>query len=231
MKNVLITGASRGIGKACAEIFEEKGYRVFKNYNNTKIPGEFSIKADITDKNQVDEMISYIEKNFGGVDILVNNAGIAPKQKLITDTTDAEFDEVFDINVKGMFLVTKRALPYMINKKSGSIINISSVWGISGGSCEVLYSASKASIIGFTKALAKELGPSGIRVNAIAPGFIDTDMNKHLTEEDVSYIIEETPLMRVGYSDDVAKTALFLAENSSSFITGEVINVSGGIVI
>lgn len=231
MKNVLITGASRGIGKECAKIFEKEGYRVFKNYNNTPLEDEFSIKADISDEVQVDKMVSFIEDNYGAIDILVNNAGIAPVQKLITDVEDTEFDDVFNTNVKGMFLVTKRVLPKMINKKSGSIINISSIFGITGGSCEVLYSASKAAVIGFTKALAKEVGPSGIRVNAVAPGFIETDMNKHLGKEDIDALIDETPLMRTGNAEDVANLILFLAKNSSSFITGEVINVSGGIVI
>ncbi len=138
---------------------------------------------------------------------------------------------MFDVNIKGMFLVTKTFVKNMISKKSGRIINISSMWGITGGSCEVHYSASKAAVIGFTKALAKELGPSGICVNCIAPGVIETDMNKHLSKDDMNALCDETPLERIGKPSDVAKTALFLAGDDASFITGQVINVDGGMVI
>lgn len=239
MKNILITGASRGIGKALVFKFSDKGYRVFLNYNKSeeeakKISeqtGAVLLKCDISDYNEVKKMFSYIKENFGGIDVLINNAGVALPQKLITDVTEVEWDRIFNINVKGMFNVTKEALPFMINKKSGSIVNISSMWGVTGGSCEVAYSASKAAIIGFSKALAKEVGPSGIRVNVIAPGVIKTDMNSNLTDEDLEALKEETPLEMIGSPEDVANTALFLAENTSAFITGEVINVNGGIVI
>lgn len=236
MKNVLITGASRGIGKACAEKFLENGFRVFANYNKNEPTellkkGAFLYKADVSRIFEVKKMIKDINENYGGVDILINNAGAALPQKVLCDVSEEEFDLIFNVNIKGMFNVTKEALPSMINKKSGSIINISSIWGLVGGSCEVIYSASKSAIIGFTKALAKEVGLSGIRVNAIAPGVIDTDMNKHLTEEDFSYLTEETPLQRIGSAKDVANAVLFLAEENSSFITGEVINISGGLVI
>lgn len=239
MKNVLITGASRGIGKACAELFYKKGYRVFINYNKSEDEAKevalktegVLVKADISKPEEVKSIISYINESFGGISVLINNAGVSLSQKLLQDVTDEEFNKIFDINVKGMFNVTKEVLPYMINKKSGSIINISSMWGVIGGSCEVIYSASKAAIIGFSKALAKEVGPSGIRVNVIAPGVIKTDMNKNLTEEDFEILKEETPLQMIGNSEDIANTALFLAENSSAFITGEVINVNGGLVI
>lgn len=239
MKNVLITGASKGIGKACAELFSKKGYRVFINYNNSeeaakklalKIDG-ILVKADVSEKEEVKDIISFINKNYGYISVLINNAGVSLPQKLLQDVEEEEFNKVFDINVKGMFNVTKEVLPFMINEKSGSIINISSMWGVTGGSCEVVYSASKSAIIGFTKALAKEVGPSGVRVNVIAPGVIKTDMNKNLTDEDFEFLKEETPLQKIGYPEDIANTALFLAENSSSFITGEVINVNGGIVI
>lgn len=238
MKNVLITGATRGIGRACAEEFLNNGYRVFANYNKSKEEakelfnkGCIIYKADVSEIFEVSEMVDDINKNYGGIDVLINNAGIALSQKVLTDVTDEEYDRVFNINVKGMFNVTKKVLPSMINKKSGNIINISSIWGITGGSCEVIYSASKAAIIGFTKALAKEVGLSGIRVNAVAPGVIDTDMNKHLSDEDFSCLIDETPLQKIGKSSDISKLVLFLAEKNSSFITGEVINISGGLVI
>lgn len=238
MKNVLITGASRGIGKACAEVFLSKNYRVFVNYNKSEYEakqlsekGSIIYKADISKKEETDKMINFINENYGGIDILVNNAGAALPQKVLTDVSEEEYDYIFNVNVKGIFNVTKAVLPYMINKKKGNIINISSVWGLTGGSCEVIYSASKAAVIGFTKALAKEAGLSGIRVNAVAPGMIDTDMNSHLTEKDFEYISEETPLNKIGEASEVAKAVLFLAEDSSSFITGEIINVSGGWLI
>lgn len=238
MKNVLITGASRGIGKACAEVFLSKNYRVFVNYNKSEYEakqlsekGSIIYKADISKKEETDKMINFINENYGGVDILVNNAGAALPQKVLTDVSEEEYDYIFNVNVKGIFNLTKAVLPYMINKKKGNIINISSVWGLTGGSCEVIYSASKAAVIGFTKALAKEAGLSGIRVNAVAPGMIDTDMNSHLTEKDFEYISEETPLNKIGEASEVAKAVLFLAEDSSSFITGEIINVSGGWLI
>ncbi len=239
MKSVLITGASRGIGKALVYKFCNLRYRVFLNYNKSddeakKISeetGAILLKCDISKSDEVKKISSYIKENFGGVDVLINNAGVALPQKVLCDISEEEWDRVFNINVKGMFNVTKEILPFMINKKRGSIINITSMWGVTGGSCEVPYSASKAAVIGFTKALAKEVGPSGIRVNAIAPGVIKTDMNSGLTDEDFEALKEETPLEIIGNTEDVANAALFLAENSSSFITGEVINVNGGLVI
>lgn len=239
MKNVLITGASRGIGKACAEKFLSLGYRVFVNFNKSEKEALILshnlnvvlVKFDVSDFNQVKEKIDFIEKNYGSLDVLVNNAGISLPQKILTDVTEQEWDNIFNVNIKGIFNVTKAVLPQMINKKKGSIINISSMWGVTGGSCEVPYSASKAAIIGFSKALAKEVGLSGIRVNSIAPGVINTDMNNNLSDEDLDLLKEETPLFKIGNAEDVANTVLFLAEDNSSFITGEVINVNGGIVI
>lgn len=238
MKTVLITGASRGIGAASARLFKKHGYNVIINYNNSydkaellaKEIGAIALKADVSDKSQVETMFSEIEKAYGGVDVLVNNAGIS-QIKLFSDITEDEWDKMFDVNIKGMFNCTKSALGYMIHNKSGKIINISSMWGITGASCEVHYSASKAAVIGFTKALAKELGPSGICVNCVAPGVVKTDMCKDLTSEDIEALKEETPLEKIGEPEDIAKTILFLAENSGDFITGQVISPNGGLVI
>ena len=162
---------------------------------------------------------------FGGVDILINNAGIA-NIKMFSDFSEAEWDRMFDINVKGAFLVTQRVIPYMIHKKCGKIINIASMWGEVGASCEVCYSATKAALIGMTKALSKELGPSGITVNAVSPGFIVTDMNAELTEEEIKDFCGDTPLMRAGYPNEVADSVLFLASHSADFITGQVLSVN-----
>lgn len=237
MKNVLITGGSRGIGKACAYEFSKAGYRVILTYNNSREEAEkisedtgaIIYKVNITNYSDIINLENNVKK-YGGIDVLINNAGIA-QQKLFTDITENDWDSMFNVNIKGMFLVTKTFVKNMISKKSGRIINISSMWGITGGSCEVHYSASKAAVIGFTKALAKELGPSGICVNCIAPGVIETDMNRHLSEEDMKALCDETPLERIGKPSDIAKTALFLAGSDASFITGQVINVDGGMVI
>ncbi len=238
MKNVLITGGSRGIGKACVYEFSKAGYRVFLNFNKSKNEAEkiadetgaIPIKADVSKKEEVEKAANFIHENYGKIDILINNAGIA-QQKLFTDITEEEWNKIFDVNIKGMFLVTKEFIGDMISKKYGKIINISSMWGITGGSCEVHYSASKAAVIGFTKALAKEMGPSNICVNCIAPGVIETEMNSHLSNEDLDVLCEETPLERLGKPEEVAKTARFLASDEAEFITGQVINVDGGMVI
>ncbi len=166
--------------------------------------------------------------HFGPVDVLINNAGVALPQQLLTDCTDADWDKLFDVNVKGTFLMTRALLPGMIEKKSGSIVNISSMWGVTGGSCEVPYSATKAALIGFTKALAKEVAPSGVRVNCIAPGFVETDINGALNSQVIAGIVEETPLLRPGTVQDIASAALFLAGEDASFITGQVLSVDGG---
>ena len=234
MKKVLITGGSRGIGAACVRRFTDEGYDVYFNYASNdeaakKIideTGAHGFKCDVSDSLSVKKMINEI----GNVDILVNNAGIS-RVNLFTDISEYEWDEVFDVNIKGMFLVTKEVLPHMIRSKHGRIINISSMWGISGGSCEVHYSASKAAVIGFTKALSKEEGPSGITVNCVAPGVIKTEMNAHLDDEAMAELAEETPLMRLGTPEEVANAVYFLSSDEASFITGQVLCADGGITV
>ena len=237
MKNALVTGASRGIGTAIAEELANKGFRVFVNYNKSgeralklaeKING-IAVKCDVSSSVEVDEMIKQTEK-YGGIDVLVNNAGIS-FINLLQDTDESDYDRIFDTNMKSVYLVTRAVIPGMIRKKYGKIINISSMWGITGASCEACYSASKAAVIGFTKAMAKELGPSGINVNCIAPGLIDTDMNKEIDNKAKEEFIEETPLLRMGTVEDIAKAAAFLTSDDASFITGQVLSVDGGITI
>ena len=242
-KVLVVTGASRGIGAEIAYRAALAGYCVVINYNNSeeaaqkvcaRIKNEggdsVCIKADVSDEAQVKTLCQKVLDLYGRVDVLVNNAGIS-SFSLFTDITTELWDKTFDVNVKGQFLVTRAFLPSMIHRKEGKIINISSVWGICGSSCEVHYSASKAAIIGMTKALAKEVGPSGICVNCVAPGVIDTEMNKALTPEDLKSLADETPLERIGTACDVAKTVLFLASDDASFITGQVISPNGGFVI
>lgn len=242
-KVVLITGASRGIGKATATLFAQKGYDTIINYNksekeasdlynNLKTQG-LSVrlfKADVSKRNEVNSMINYCIGEFGQIDVLINNAGIST-DSMFTDITDDMWNEMINVNLNGVFYSTQKTLQYMISQKSGKIINISSIWGIVGGSCEVHYSASKAAVIGLTKALAKEVGPSNIQVNCIAPGVIKTDMLNSVDDDILEVLKEETPLMRLGTPDDIAKVALFLASESADFITGQVISPNGGMVI
>ena len=241
MKTVLITGASRGIGRATALKFAQGGYGVGINYNNSKkdaeglkkeiesFGGKAEIfKADISDSGQTAKMIREAGEKLGSLDVLVNNAGIALPQGLFTDFDDSDIKRIFDTNVIGMMNCTKGVIPQMVQKKSGRIINVSSIWGEIGGSCEVIYSASKAAVIGFTKALAKELGPSGICVNCVAPGFIDTDMNYHLSEEDKSEFSESISLGRIRRAEEVADAIYFIASEGSNYITGEVLSNHGG---
>lgn len=240
---VLITGGAGGIGSEIARVFAAAGHKVAINYNKSEeaagalaeeivaAGGKAKIyKADISVSREVNEMAVNVIEDFGSIDILINNAAVA-HQGLITDVTDAIYNKIMDVNVKGTFNVTRAVLPGMIHRKSGSIINISSMWGETGASCEVVYSASKAAILGFTKSLAKEVGPSGIRVNCISPGVIDTPMNDKHTPEVIQGLADDTPLERIGKPEDVAKTALFLASEDASFITGQIISVNGGFVI
>jgi len=243
MKTVLITGASRGIGAATARLFAQKGWAVAVNYRNSREAAEelvseirknggtaLAIPADVGDPEQVEAMFRTAERELGQIEALVNNAGIA-QQKLFTDLTDEDWDELFRVDVKGVFLCCRRALPAMIRRHRGVIVNISSMWGQVGASCEVHYSAAKAAVIGLTRALAKEVGPSGIRVNCIAPGVIQTEMNGNLTPETLEALKEETPLELLGDPADVAKAAWFLTSEDSAFITGQVLGVNGGMVI
>lgn len=242
-KTVLITGGARGIGKAMSKAFAKEGYNVLVNFNKSENEAKelytilneknFSVKlfkSDISNREDVENMVDYCIKEFGGLDVLVNNAGVS-QDKLFTDITDEDWDNMMNINLKGSFYCSQVALKYMISEKKGNIINISSIWGISGASCEVHYSITKAGIIGMTKALAKEVGPSNIRVNSIAPGVINTDMLSGYNEEDIDALVEETPLMRLGTPEDIANCAIFLASDKSNFITGQVISPNGGFVI
>lgn len=242
-KTVLITGASKGIGANMAIRFAESGYNVIMNYNSSvqsaillqkslKESGYSVIayKANVKNRLEVDLMIKEAIYRFGGIDVLINNAGIS-NQSVITDVSEQEWNDIIGVNLTGVFNCSQAVLPHMINQKSGSIINISSMWGEVGASCEVAYSAAKAGVIGLTKALAKEVGPSGITVNCITPGLIDTSMNQNLAIEDVTAIIDETPLGRIGSTDDVASAALFLSSEQASYITGQILGVNGGFVI
>ncbi|MBQ3225409.1 MAG: SDR family oxidoreductase [Oscillospiraceae bacterium] len=229
---VLVTGASRGIGYATARAFAERGDTVFATYKSTadtlpslakeNFAGEvIPVYCDVSDEESVKALFSEI----GNVDILVNNAGIA-QFSLLSDISGSDWDKMLDTNLKSAFLCSKEASKGMIRRGSGRIINISSIWGIVGASCETHYSASKAGLIGFTRALAKELGPSGITVNCISPGVIDTDMNAHLSDEDMKVLCDETPLGKIGKAEDVAQAALFFAD--AAFVTGENLAVTGG---
>lgn len=239
-KSVLITGASGGIGQALCRHFAKAGYDIILHYFSSEEQAlslkkelEESFTVSVTavraDLRSTDE-IKLLSEKAGNIDVLINNAGMA-YFSLFQSADENKIKELFDLNLMSAMSLTKEILPSMISRHSGRIINISSMWGISGASCEVHYSASKAALIGFTRALAKEVGPSGITVNCIAPGFIDTKMNAHLDEESVREILEATPMMRKGTGDDVAALALFLAGDEAGFITGQTVSVDGGIGI
>ena len=238
MKTVLITGGSRGIGAEMVRAFSQNGYRVAFTYNNSSAAaaalaqstGALAIQADSRAEEDVIRAVEQTVSNFGSIDCLVNNAGIS-SFSLITDVSFDDWNNMLATNLTGAFLYSREVIRHMISAKQGSIINITSIWGLVGSSCEAVYSTTKAGLIGLTKALAKELGPSGIRVNAIAPGVIDTEMNSVLSKEDMAQLSDDTPLGRIGGAGEIASAALFLAGDASSFITGEVLNVSGGFVI
>ena len=241
MKNVLITGATGGIGSAIAEAFAKNGYNValhtFSKQDLAIKKAEelsanhgvktFPIKADVSKQDEVKAMFESLEKNFGSIDILVNNAGVS-LVSMLCDTTEEDFDRVMNINLKGAFLTSKEAIKNMVHNKWGRIINVSSVWGNVGASCEVVYSASKAGLVGFTKGLAKELAPSGITVNAVSPGLIDTEMNAHLSDDDIKELCNEIPVGRMGKPCEIAHAVLFLASDDASYITAQNITVDGG---
>ncbi|HSQ88367.1 elongation factor P 5-aminopentanone reductase [Romboutsia sp.] len=242
-KTALITGSSRGIGRAMVKLFAKSGYNVLINYNKSekeaselynelKSEGCFVTlyKADVSNVHEVNSMIKFCIGEFGKIDVLINNAGMS-KDKLFTDITNEDWHEMINVNLNSVFYTTQMALKYMIPEHSGKIINISSIWGMVGGSYEVHYSTSKAAVIGMTKALAKELGPSNIQVNCIAPGIIQTDMINNVSDEILEILKDETPLMRLGTPEDIANCALFLASDNSNFITGQVISPNGGFVI
>jgi 3-oxoacyl-[acyl-carrier protein] reductase len=242
-KTVLITGGARGIGKATAELFAAQDYNVIINYQRSEKSAQelgkslsrqgYAVmirQADITQRIQVEGMVAEALQRFGSIDVLVNNAGIA-QQKLFTDISEEDWDRMLNVHVKGIFNCCQCVVPLMINNKEGKIINISSIWGMTGASCEVHYSTAKAAVIGFTKALARELGPSNIQVNCVAPGIIGTDMNADLDEETKNRLQQDTPLLRFGTPLEIASAVLYLASPPADFITGQVISPNGGLVM
>lgn len=243
-KTALITGASRGIGTACVIALAKCGYNIVLNYNNSEEKAQnlakiivdnynvdvLCIKADVSQKEQVDNMVAQAESKLGTIDALVNNAGIA-QQKLFTDTTVDDWNTVINTNLTSVYNVTHAVLPAMIRNHCGSIVNISSMWGEVGASCEVAYSASKAGVIGLTKALAKEVALSGIRVNCVSPGVIMTDMMSGFDDETLEMIKEDIPLGALGTAKNVADAVSFLLSDKAEYITGQVLSVNGGMVI
>ena len=239
MRGVLISGGDRGIGAAAARAFYEAGYRVAVLYHTNaeaaaaleaSLPGIIALQCDVASRAACESAFTAAEIMLGHVDVLVCNAGIA-QQKLFTDITPAEWQHMLDVNLTGAFHLCQLALPGMIRRKWGRILTVSSMWGQTGGSCEVHYSAAKAGLIGMTKALAREEGPSGITVNCVAPGVIDTDMMAAFTPGDKAALAEETPVGRLGSAQEVARALLFLAGEEAGYITGQVFGVNGGLVI
>lgn len=243
MKTVVITGASRGIGAATAELFAQNGYAVAVNYNHNREKAEFlvqkireqggtafAVQADVSDREQVKRMAESVYAQCPTVDVLIHNAGIAD-EGLITDMTDERWQRMMGVHLDGAFYCTQAFLPQMITRHSGTILTVSSMWGVTGASCEVAYSAAKAGLIGFTKALAQEVGPSGVRVNGVAPGAIQTDMCAGYDEDALQSLVDQTPLMRLGTAQDVARSLLFLASDEASFITGQILGVNGGFIM
>lgn len=239
--NVIVTGGSRGIGKCLVENLAKDGYNVLLNYNKSekqarKIQEDLRkdgiiieiFKADVSKKEQVKAMVEFALKKWGSIDVLINNAGIA-KLQMFQDVTEEDWNEIIDTNLKSAFYASQEVLQSMIHKKKGLIINISSMWGQVGASCETVYAISKAGIDAMTKSLAKELGPSNIRVNSISPGVIDTEMNSKIDEHIKNQIKDETPLRKIGEPIDIYKCAKWLIEDE--FTTGQVIGINGGYVI
>lgn len=241
-KTALVTGGAKGIGAAICRELANMGYNLAVNYNSSceaaqslknellQIANVNIYQADVSDSLQVAQMFKSIEQDFGGVDVLVNNAGIA-EQALFTDITDDMWQRMIGTNLTGTFNCCRSALPYMINQKNGVVVNITSMWGQVGASMEVHYSTAKAGVIGLTKSLAKEVGLSGVRVNAVSPGVVLTDMMAQFSEEDKAVLRDETPLNKLGTPEDIAHAVAFLCSDKAEFITGQVIPVNGGFVI
>lgn len=238
MKTVLITGGTKGIGKAIAFAFLQQGYEVVINYHKDDLSAketqeEFALQgyypvvmnADVSNEEQVRGMFTEFFQSFGHLDVLVNNAGIS-KIDVLQNTTLDQWNRIFAVNMTGTFLCCRESIDHMIDNGGGCVINISSIWGQVGASCEVAYSASKGAVIAFTKALAKELAPSQVRVNCICPGVIATEMNNHLSQEEMQDLIEEIPLGRIGTGEDVAQACLYLA--NAPYVTGDILSVGGG---
>lgn len=237
-KTIIVTGASRGIGAAIVKMLAKEDYNIVLNYNKSeeiakKMQEEFTkqgknveiFKADVSKREEVKKLIEFTINKFKKIDVLINNAGIS-QTRLFTDITDEDWNNMLNVNLNSVFYMTQEIVPYMIHEKEGCIINISSIWGITGAACETHYSVAKAGVDAMTKSLAKELGPSNIRVNSIAPGIIDTDMNKYLSDEDLANIEDEIPLGKVGNPETVAKCVKWLIEDD--YTTGQIIGINGG---
>lgn len=237
MQSVFITGGSRGIGRAMVELFSKKGWRVAFTYLHSERQakelaektGALAILADAEKQADILASVKAAQQAFGRIDCLINNAAVS-SFSLLTETATEDWERMLRINLTAPFLYSRAVLPEMIREGKGRIVNISSMWGLVGASCEVPYSATKAGLIGFTKALAKEVGPSGITVNAIAPGVIETEMNGTLSEQTLCALKEETPMCRLGRPEEIARAAYFLCSEDAGFITGEIMNISGGFV-
>lgn len=240
-KIIIVTGASRGIGRTVAKMLAREHHKVIANYNKSE--GEIkelekelqeenieidTFKADVSKREEVKKLVDYVIEKYKKIDVLINNAGIS-QIKLFQDITDEDWNNLISTNLYSVFAIAQEVVKNMIQNKSGCIINISSIWGITGASCESHYAASKAGIDGLTKSLAKELGPSNIRINSIAPGIIDTDMNSKLTAEEKEQIIQEIPLLRIGKAEDIGKCVKWLIEDD--YVTGQIISVNGGWLI
>lgn len=243
MKIAVVTGGAKGIGKAISKKLAINGFKVIINYNSSKEKAKLLyeemlnlgyeidlMKADLSKCDEAKKLIDNVIQKYNSIDVLVNNAGISI-DGLFTDVSDEDWDNVINTNLRSAFICSREAVKTMVWNKSGKIINISSMWGITGASCEVVYSISKAGIIGLTKSLAKEVGPSNIQVNAVAPGVIMTDMMKGYTKDDIADLKERTPLMKIGTTEDIANAVAFLVSKKADFITGEILNVNGGFMI
>lgn len=238
MKTVLITGGSRGIGEAMVRLYVDQGWRVAFTYLTSdekaqtlsRESGALALRCDAKSEADTAAMAEQVVRQFGHLDALICNAGIS-YTGLLQDMTVSQWDELFAVHVRGAFLATRAFLPGMISRQSGSILYVSSMWGQVGASCEAAYSACKAALIGLGKALAKEAGPSGVRVNCLCPGVIQTDMLREYSQEDLRILADDTPLCRLGTPQDVARAAFFLSSQDASFITGQVLGVNGGFVI